>query len=269
MKNQELEQENLESPLTEENPPHQEVKDDVVIIGGKERPLKNFISEIQRKTEESVLQKLRGEQDNYHRPEEPKPVSYDSKDNYLSKIVQDAEDEMVRTGRTVPIETIIGLITSGSQYHVNNTVTVLKNSEKAIKTAKKSLREQHKDYKEYEDEFDTILENIDPKLVNVQSLERLFNSIRGERIGKTLIKQEEDRKKKIEKEEEIVGPSKGSGLSKPKKETLTSTQIEEMIDLGFDEEDDYLERLKKRQERAKIEKWKTIPQTLGEKSQKG
>lgn len=266
MENQQLE---VEGNLSEENLPRQEVKEDVVVIGGKERPLRNFVAEIQRKTEESILSKLRNERKTELPDRQSQPVANDDRSNYISKILNDAEEEMTRTGRILPVETIISLITSGSQYHANSTVSAMKNAERIIKSAKKKLKEQHKDYKDYENEFEDTIDEINPLSITAQGLEMLFDSIMGRKIKEKMAKLEEEKIVKAERGEKIVGPSSGSGNVKSKKEVLTPEQQKEAIDMGFETEEDYFERLKKRQDRARSEGVKIIPQTLGEKIHKG
>lgn len=255
-------QKEAEKPVT----PTPGVDDDIVIIGGKPRPLQNFVSEIVRKTKEEVIREV----GNRQLEQIPPPRPAQSSEDYMGNVLKQAEDEMSRTGRSVPLETILGLIAQGSQYHIRNTVTSMRQAAKTVQETVKSLKGKYRDYKEYEDEFRDAVDNINSDLVSQQGLEMLFNSIRGAKLDDKLAKIEEANRKRAEKDEKIVGPSSGSGTgaggSKP---TLNENQKKEFISMGLDTEDEYTGLLQKRQARAKAEGWKVIPQTLSETAQRG
>src|SRR3990167_9785420 len=90
--------------------PDPEVKEDVVIIGGVARPLKNFMAEISRKTKEEVMEEIKR---TTPPPSQPvlQPVS---QSDWNKQVVAMAEREMEETGSIVPVNTMLNLIAQGT-----------------------------------------------------------------------------------------------------------------------------------------------------------
>lgn len=223
--------------------------DDYVMIGGKKRPLNNFIAEISRKVGEDVMSRL-------PKPE-PKPeprVTPDNRD--IHKQIQDAaEKEMEETGSVVPIRTITSLIQQGTSYILQSQRKIDSEAKKTIKETKRELRTTYKDYNEFSEEFDKILDTIDPAYVKKEGLIMVFDSLRGKKLTEIRAKIEKDKndnpppsKKIIGEVDTGTGSGGGSGSGASKGSKLTEAQKEEMQLLNFESEEDYLGRLKKYQE---------------------
>jgi len=240
--------------------PAPEVKEDVVIIDGKPRPLKNYLSEITRKVTEDVRRDLT--------PASPQPaVEKATSTDFTKQILLDAEREMEETGQVVPVNTILRLISQGSQYHIREAMGSSKSAQKMVKEVRKELKSQYKDFGEYEDEFDEIVDNIEPKFVTKDGLKIVFDSLRGKRLDVIIKKKEEAATKKAEEERRIIGDtSEGTAAaSKPKSVKLTEEQAKEMKDMGFETEEDYLGRLEKKRAVAKKQGAKNVPETIAER----
>ena len=76
------EKEQREEEMPDELSAHPAVEEDVVIIGGKPRPLKNFVGEITRKVRDDVLSEI-----NTNRVTEPKVIDNIPKGDYISQIL--------------------------------------------------------------------------------------------------------------------------------------------------------------------------------------
>ena len=237
-------------------------EEDMVVIGGQKRPLKNFIAEITRKVKEDVIAETRN-----NNPTPPPPKQPDNTD-WRRNIASRAEKEMEETGSIVPVNTILDLINQGTSYHVNQFSTANKNAQKVIKETRKELKTTYKDYSEYEDRFDEILDGIEPQNVSKEGLKIIFNSLRGEKLDELLKKERERGSKEAEEGKTIIGDvSSGSGSSSGTSSSgkLTIDQESEMSDMGFESKEDYLGRLIKYREIAKRRGAKNIPALLSEK----
>ena len=254
-----LSTEEKEARAAEKPSSSSEVKDDVVIIGGKPRPLKNFVEEITRKVKEDVMAGINT------RPAEP--TRQPDNTDWRKRVAQQAEKEMEETGSIVPVNTILDLINQGTNYHLNQFSTANKTAQKVIKETRKELKSSYKDYSDYEDEFDGIVENIEPQNVSKEGLKIIFQSLRGNKLDELLGKAREAGAKGAEEEKRILGDIASGNASHSSKPSgkLTAEQREEMTDMGFESEEDYSGRLKKYQDIAKRKSAKNTPQTLSER----
>ena len=222
---------------------------------GKKRPLKNLIGEVTRKVTEDIRRDLNSN---------PKPdVRPTGNADILSQIQTRGEEEMVRTGRTFPIETVIDLINRGAYSVAASTQQSMIQANKIRKNAKQELRKKYKDFDTYEDEFDNAVDEVHSSKVTLDGLIFIFKSILGDHV--------EEREAAAEKRGKesgsgkIIGPADGSGGGKPRdtKSTLTVDQQKEAVEMGFTDEE-YLITLKKRQDNAKVQGCTILPQTMSE-----
>ena len=238
--------------------PESEVTEDFVTIGGVKRPLKNFMAEISRKTKEEVMEEIRRTT-----PASAQPVS---QSDWNKQVVAMAEKEMEETGSIVPVNTILNLIAQGTTYHLGEHNKTLKNAQKTLKDVRKELKGQYKDFGDYADEFDAIIEDIDPRQISKDGLKIVFDSLRGKRLDDILKKRDEEAAKKPDDTKILgeVGRVSAMVSTGVKTKNLTSEQKKEMMDMGFETEEDYLGRLEKRRQIAKSKGTKNIPDTLSE-----
>ena len=249
-----------EMPEELKTTPPQVAKESVVIIDGKEIPLKNVIGEAVRKAVERTKAEILASAP----LPTPQPINLGGEEP-LKRVMEDAEREMAETGSTFPVKTVLRLIGEGSRYHIKETTDSIKKSTKILKETKRTLRKEYKDFGDYEDEFDEIVDNATPDQITPTGLKMVFEAIRGRKLDEKL----RDLQGKPP-EEPIIGPSAGSGggAGKPPKEKLTDAQKKEMAIMNFETEDAYLNVLKPRQQRAKDMGLKKIPQTIGEPLQR-
>lgn len=237
-----------------------EVKDDVVIINGKARPLKNYTDEITRKVKEAIIKEMPAK-------EEKKEERPQSTQDWRKQISAAAEREMEETGSLIPVNTIATLINQGVSYGINEHNKTSKTSAKIIKEIVKELKSTYKDFNEYEDSFNEILDTIEPQNVSKEGLKIVYNSLRGDRLDEILAKERNKTEKKSEEDKKIIGElSSGtagsSGGNKSKK--LTAEQEKEKISMGFESDEDYLGRLTKKREVFKKRNALNVPETLSE-----
>lgn len=254
------EQETRMDEKPEETPPASsapEVKEDVVVIGGKERPLKNFMAEITRKVKDEVTEEVLAST----KKETPKPTN---NQDYQKQILSMAEREMEETGSMLPVNTILTLISQGAGYHVKTASA----ANKTVKTTKRELKKEYKDFGDYEDEFDDIVESVEPQNVSKEGLKIIFNSVRGKKTDEIINKRVEEGIKKGLEDKKILGTldTPSTSTITPKfSGKLTPAQEEEMKDMGFETPADYMGRLKKYQEIAKRKNAKNTPILLSER----
>lgn len=252
-----------EEKTTRQSEKPQENQEDMILIGGKPRPLKNFVEEITRKTRESVLAEI-----NANKPNPVRQPDANANNDWRKNIAAAAEREMEETGSIVPVNTILGLIAQGTNYQMSQINLNNKNAQKIIKEAKKELKTSCKDYADYEDRFDELLEDVEPQNVSKAGLKLIFNSLRGERQDELIAKAKEKGADDAEAGKKIIGDveSGGGGSSSGNKSTkLTVAQKEEMSDMGFEDEESYLGRLKKYQDIGKRRNAKNVPNLLSER----
>ena len=238
-------------------------EEDVILIGGKPRPLKNFIEEITRKTRESVLAEI-----NANRPVPAKQPDANANNDWRKQVAAAAEREMEETGSIVPVNTILNLISQGNNYQMSQINMNNKNAQKIIKEAKKELKSSYKDYVDYEDRFDELLDGIEPQNVSKEGLKIIFNSLRGERLDELVAKAKEKGTSDAEAGKRVIGDVEsvgGSSSAGNKSTKLNTAQKEEMLDMGFEDEGDYLGRLNKYRDIGKRRNAKNVPNLLSEK----
>ena len=253
-----------EKEVIEKTSSSSEVKEDVVIIDGKPRPLKNFMAERERKIEQDVIDRLSRES----RPVRAEPKASDQSDskNWQKEIVRAAEREMEETGSIIPVNTMLNLVGQGVRYQLQEHTKTAKNAQTVIKEVKKNLKSEYKDYSDFSDEFEDIVDTIDPNNVSKEGLKIIFNSLRGQRMDDIMKKREEAAVKKAGEDRKIVGEVTvgTSTFSSRKSEKLNSEQLKEMDSMGFDSEEDYFGRLEKKRSVAKSKGAKNVPQTISE-----
>ena len=245
----------------EEMPEELKKKDD--------RSFQNIAAEERRKREAAEKRAQELEEENAAFKESlnnPYRRTNDNTSEQFSKIAQMAEDEMARTGRTVPVETIVRMINQGAMHIAGQLHQSQSKANGIRRKAKQNLRTKYKEFSKFEDEFDEATDSLNPSNVTEEGLEIIFNSIRGKHSDELEKEIEERIRKKYESNPLIVGPDTGSGSgqrgSAPTK--LTSAQSKEMVDMNIDSEDTYLNLLKRKQDRAKAIGSKKIPLLLSE-----
>ena len=252
-------EEQAERQAEKPSSPSPEVDEDFVMVGGKKRPLKNFLAENNRKMKDEILEEV-----NASRPSPAVPVQPEG--NWQKQIALAAQREMEETGEIVPVNTILNLVSRASQYQFMEHSKIVKNAQKIIKEIKSELKGQYKDYRDYEDEFENIIDNVDPQQISKDGLKIIFNSLRGQKIDEIVKEKEEAAVKKTMEERKIIGeitPSSSSSAG-AKKEKISPAQSKEMKDMGFDTEQDYLGRLEKKRQVAKSRGATNIPDLISE-----
>lgn len=222
---------------------------------GKKRPLKNLVGEITRKATDDIRKELNAA---------PKPASTKRPEDVISTLQTRGEEEMIRTGRTFPIETLISMINEGAYHIASATQQAMTKANKIRKEAKKELKKTYKDFSEYEDEFDEAVDNIHPTKVTKEGLVFVFKSVLGGHVEE---REAAAHKSGVESASsgKIIGPVDGKGQpqSRNTKTKLTPEQQKEQLDMGLTE-DEYLASLKKRQDNAKSMGCTILPQTFAE-----
>ena len=268
----EFEQENQEAPVNTEIPTPSDagqpsVKESMVIIDGKERPLKNYEAELRRKSEEEKEQmRLSYEQrllDLQQRNTQPQQ-------NWYDVIQQEAEQEIALTGKAVPLQTILKVSQSLYQRNIAETLKTKDNAEKEVRSFKRSIRKDP-DFNEIEDAFDELVEQLKPEQINAPTLEVIHRSVRGSRLDEIVKKAKAEGRQEALKDSQIVGgtPVESSSGGTPPKTSLTSEQKTDMDRMNHENtmewtEQEYKDALLKKQNRFKASGAKNIPQTLND-----
>lgn len=232
-----------------------EVKEDVVIIDGKARPLKNYMAEASRKIKDDILNEVRSQQ------QVQQPVRQQVSDQDWTKQLQlEAEREMEETGSLVPVRTVANMATRIAQYQLGEFQKSNKNAQKTIKDSKRELKGQYKDFSKHEEELDEMLESIDPQTITKEGVIILFNSLRGRKIDDLMAAREKEILQDAEENRKVIGATgniPGSQNSRVS-EKLTAEQIQEMNSMGFETEEDYIGRLNKIRDIAKRQGAKNV-----------
>jgi hypothetical protein len=243
-----------------------EVKESVVIIDGKERPLKNYESEIRRKIEEEYEIKSREKEEiqrSIQSQQSHQPI------NYAELFAQEGEQEMALSGKAVPVNTIMKMANAISQRNLEMTLKSKDNAEREVRSFKRSVRKEP-DFNDLEDEFDNLVDQLPADRVNSPTLEIIMNSIRGKKYNELMRKAKEDGKKEAIKDTQILGSPVDvtSGTFTPKS-SLTSEQKTELDRMNQSNtmpltEEDYKSSLIKKQNRFKQEGAKNTPTLLSD-----
>lgn len=249
-----------EKELREDEMPEElfnEKNKDVIIVDGVARPRKDFEAEILRKgspkIKEDILKEL-----NAQKP--PAPGQQNHQD-ILATINTSIETEMGK-GVKFPTETLLKLINRGVASYITNVKDVDKKASRTIKQIKRALRKKYEDFATYEDEFDDAIDEVHPTRVTEESLNLLFDAIRGRHVDQ-ITKDAEARGRQIGSTK-IIGASESAGGSGAKgKSKLTPEQAKEAQEMEL-EEGAYLKRLEKRKKHAKELGCTIMPQTMGE-----
>lgn len=243
------------------------VKEDVVMIGGKPRPLKNYEAELRRKFDkekEDELSALRSTYEQRQAPQQTQPV------NFIDQVYAMAENEIATTGKAVPIQTIMQVANSISLRNTEYMLTSREQARRAVSSFKKSVKAEP-DWRELEDDFDELVEQLKPEQINPPTLEVIVNAVRGKKAKELLAQAKAKAKEEAEKDTTIVGgepAQKTSGGHKPSS-GLTPEQKQEMDRMNQDTtmewtEGEYIKALKKKQERFKLDGAKNIPQLFSD-----
>lgn len=242
-----------------------EQKESVVIIDGKERPLKNYEAELTRKHNEE-LERLRSDYESRVQPvqqTQPQP-------NWIDQVYQYAENEIATTGKAVPMNTIMQIANQIAQKNVETNFKVREQGSRAVKSFKRSVQVEP-DFKELENDFDELVDMLKPEQINPPTLEVILNSVRGKRAKELYAKAQAKGKETALKEQEILGrPTEGSTAGATKPSTTLAPEAKADLDrMNKDSnvewsEDDYKVALKKKQDRFKEMGAKNIPQTLND-----
>lgn len=240
-------------------------EEDYVLINGEKRPLKNYIAEQERNIESRVRKDYESRNTQSQQSQSQQQQQQSSGTDWAKQVQSMAEREMEESGSLIPVNTILNLIAQGSNFHIQNFTKTSRTAEKIIKEVKKELKSQYKDFGDYEDELDEILENTDRQLISKDGLKVVFNSLRGKNLDEILKKEREEATKKAVEDKKIIGSTTDSTSSGSTKGTkLTDEQKKEMVDMGFDNEQDYLGRLEKKRQTAKARGAKNVPDTIAE-----
>lgn len=244
------------------------VKEPVVVIDGKERPLKNYEAELKRKHDEEV-QRLRDEyEEKLARSSVQSPQV--SQADWLNQVYTMAENEVATTGKAVPIQTIMQVANSISQRNLDSTLKSREQSERTIRSFKRLARKDS-DFVEMESDFDELVDQLKPEQINAPTLEVVLNAVRGKRTPEMIKRIREQVKSEMEKEAEILGgsPTEKTGGGRKSSSTLTPEQKREFDMMNSNgtlewTEEEYKQKLKNKQERFKAMGAKNTPQLLND-----
>lgn len=244
------------------------VKENLVIIDGKERPLKNYEAELQRKHSEE-LERVRMEYETKYRSAPTSPPATVSQPDYWAQVDQAAEQEIAATGKAVPMKTIASVANSIAQRNMQAFFQTKEQSEKAIRSFKRSVRE-NPDWKEMEDSFDELVDQLEPHQVNAPTLEVILNSVRGKKGGdREKLAYERGRQEALKDTQILGAPEGGQPAASAPKTSLTPVQKAELDEMNKDNslgwtEEEYKKALTGKQNRFKASGAKNIPQSLND-----
>lgn len=240
------------------------VKEDMVIIGGKERPLKNFEAELRRKHDED-MEKLKKE---YEQKTPPQPQQ-STQQSWYDLVQQRAEQEIMITGKAVPLQTILEVANSLYEKNVSSHLKTRENADKEVRNFKRSIKKDP-DFAEIEDDFDSLVEQLKPEQINAPTLEVILNSVRGKRVNELVKKAEDKGRQEALKDTQILGqPVTTTTGGTPPKTSLSSAQQAELDEMNRETtmewtEQQYFEALTKKQNRFKAAGAKNVPGLLNE-----
>ena len=253
-------------PAAEGNPV---VKESTVIIDGKERPLKNYEAELRRKHEEDK-EALRKEYDSkLLSMQQPAPQPTAPQQTWYDLVQQKAEQEMAYTGKAIPIQTILELADNLYQRNMSATFKSREQADKEVRNFKRSIKKDP-DFVEIEDEFDTLVDNLDPKQINLPTLEVILNSVRGKKVQEIRTRAREEGRQDALKDTQILGnPVETITGGTPPKTSLTAEQRAELDGMNRENtmewsEKEYLDALVKKQNRFKVAGAKNNPMLMNE-----
>ena len=241
------------------------VEEDVVIIGGEKRPLKNFEAELRRKADEEK-ERIRQELEQKYASQPPQQQTQQS---WYDLVQQRAEQEMALTGKAVPLQTIMEVANSLYERNVKTTLTTRDTAEKEVRNFKRSIKKDP-DFESFEDDFDALVDQLKPEQINAPTLEVILNSVRGKRVNELVKKAEEKGKSEALKDTQILGaPTEVISAGTPPKTSINAEQRTELIRMNSENtmewtEQEYLNALIKKQNRFKAAGAKNVPQLMSD-----
>jgi hypothetical protein len=240
-----------------------DVKESVVIIDGKERPLKNYEAELNRRhseEKERLKQEYEERLNTISRPAQPS-----NQPNWYDMVETEAINELTVTGKAFPMKTIMNV----AAQIADKTYQTRRQADSVIDDFKDSVSDDP-DYKANKKEFNTLVRQLRPDQVSPETLEIVLNSVRGKRLKDVEKIAYEKGKEDALKEREILGgPTNAAGSTSSPKTSLTPEQKADLDRLNFETtmawtEDEYKKTLLKKQARFKEAGAKNIPQTLND-----
>lgn len=243
------------------------VKEPVVVIDGKERPLKNYEAELQRKHTEEI-ERIRAEYEAKN-TQTYQPPQQTVQPDWFEQVYQSAEQEIATTGKAVPIKTIMSVANSISQRNLQNAFQTREQSEKTIRSFKRSARNEP-DWGTMENSFDELVDQLEPHQINAPTLEVILNSVRGKSWKDKEKLAYERGKQDALKDTQILGAPEGSQppVSAPKT-TLTPEQKADLDNMNKDNtlgwtEEEYKKALEQKRARFKAAGAKNNPMALSD-----
>jgi len=251
----------------------QQEKEPVVIINGKERPLKNYEEEMNRK-HEAEIQRVKEEYEaRMQSSNQPGAAAYGANQqgvpDWITQLNNLAENEIATTGKTVPMQTILTAANQLSSRNVEQALTLRDNSEKIKRSF---IRKNRIDpvWKDIEEDFMDIADQLRPDQVNEKTLDVILLAAKGKSAEKKIKDISDKAKENADKDMSLIGnPSSGSVTSNPRKETLTAAQRKELDMMNMDNnlgwtEEEYLSDLKRKQDNFKRMGAMNVPQLLSD-----
>ena len=241
-----------------------DVKEPIVIIDGKERPLKNYEAELNRKhleEKERIKQEYESKIETLTRPATPQPSN---QPNWYDMVETEAINELTLTGKAFPMKTIMNV----AAQIADRTYQTKRQADSVVEDFKDSISDDP-DYKANKKEFNALVRQLRPDQVSPETLEIVLNSVRGKRLKDVEKSAYEKGKQDALKEREILGPTNVMSSTASPKTSLTSDQKSDLdrlnneTTMGWTEEE-YKKALLKKQVRFKEAGAKNIPQTLND-----
>jgi vacuolar-type H+-ATPase subunit I/STV1 len=244
----------------------QEVQEDVVVIGGKPRPLKNYEAELRRKHEEDLRKKDEEWQQKIASTQTTQtPTSQSQGNDFWARVEQMAQTEMATSGRTIPLETIAQVATSIANRNIEGVLKTRDQANNAIEEFMDEV-ENEPDFKDIRKEFKSLARQLKPEQINAQTLEICLNSVRGKKAKELMAQARAKGKEDAIKDTSIIGnpTTEQTATTKPGAVTLSSEQKVELARLQRDNdmewtEDDYIKTIQKKQARFKAMGAKNVP----------
>ena len=244
------------------------VKENMVIIDGKERPLKNYEAELQRKHNDELARIKAEYETRYSQPTQPVQPTAPQPD-YWAQVDQAAEQEIAATGKAVPMKTIASVANSIAQRNMQAFFQTKEQSEKAIRGFKRSVRETP-DWKDMEDSFDELVDQLEPHQVNAPTLEIILNSVRGKKgVDREKLAYERGKQDALKDTQILGAPEGGQPAGTAPKTTLTLAQKAELDEMNKDNtmgwtEEEYKKALIEKQNRFKASEARNVPVSLND-----
>jgi len=247
-----------------------DVKTNVVIIDGKERPLENYEGELKRKHTEEIERIKQDGEDKIaaiQAQATSTPTQQPNQQSWYDQVAVMAEDEMARTGKTIPINTILQVSNSISQKNYETNSKTRTDAERVTRSFKRSIRKDP-DFAIVEDDFDELVDQMKSSQISQKTLEIALNSVRGAKAKDREKAAYERGLKEATSDTQILNqPTSGGGSGTKPKTSLTPEQLVELDEMNKDNsmewtEDEYKASLLKKQNEFKLRGARNVPQTL-------